>query len=130
MHVRVLCDRKIALGRVGIEDIYDDLEIVEVVFHFHEDDLRESCRIEFGEMLNRQAKAWAQRVTAPAAEWHPVEVLAVCDPHLPPGVEVLIGDADAAVTYLFAPDAIADPARRSFERMMQARIPAWCRVGR
>lgn len=129
MHVHVRCDRDIPLGQVGIEDIYDGPVVAGVVFHFHEEDLGKSCREELGEMLNRQAKAWVERVAAPSGRWHPVEVRALYDHHLPPGVEVIIEDSDDCVTYLFAPDAIDDRARIAFERTMQGRVPTWCRVG-
>jgi hypothetical protein len=128
MLVRVLRKRAVPRGTVDIKDTYTGEAITQITVVFNPRDLKRCVVKEFATLLTVQAKRWMERVAAPAAEWHPMDVFAVIRDDLPDGLRCMVDEDDDGTFYVFEEGVITEGGAAAFARSIGARALTWVRL--
>ncbi len=125
MRVRVQRHSRVPVGHIGIEDIYNDVDIAEIVYTFNPEDLKKDFVEELSDAFNRQAQEWAERATGETVEGAPVTVRVCRRTALPTGLRVVIDDGPETVLYVFDPEVLTEDAARALEALLTRRAVGW-----
>lgn len=126
MRVRVMCDSRVPVGCVAIEDLYDGTQLLEITQRFNPLDLNEDHAEEISEAFTVQAQRWAERggqAAEPGEE--PYRITVELKAGLPGGLKILIESEATYTLYLIDPEVMSERGAAALERMLYGRAQTW-----